>query len=134
MTFTAMSNVLQYISMRINNLYTICNKTMIKITNNLDIVQRPKVWLVWFALWTTFEIRSTISIGSSSKIDWLIAKHLKHGKHHANKHMFPIQKKMNGVVKTSWLYHRITICFIISNLVMLKVLFVLQLFYAHVFF
>lgn len=99
-----MSNILQNLSMKINNLYNIWNKTVIKKTNNLDIVQRPNMWLMWFALWTifkiminvvylwtTFKIRSPVSIGSSHRIDWLIAKHLKHGKHHANKHMFSLQ-------------------------------------------
>lgn len=107
-----MSNILQNISMKINNLYNIWNKTVIKKTNNLDIVQTPNMWFMWFALWTTFKIminvvylwttfkiRSPVSIGSSRRIDWLIAKHLKHGKHHANKHMFPLQRNRK---QTGW--------------------------------
>lgn len=65
-----MSNILQNISMKINNLYNIWNKTVIKKTNNLDIVQRPNMWLMWFALWTTFKIMiNVVYLWTTFKLD-----------------------------------------------------------------
>lgn len=65
-----MSNILQNISMKINNLYNIWNKTVIKKTNNLDIVQRPNMWLMWFALWITFKIMiNVVYLWTTFKLD-----------------------------------------------------------------
>ena len=61
---------LQNISMKINNLYNIWNKTVIKKTNNMDIVQRPNMWLMWFALWTTFKIMiNVVYLWTTFKLD-----------------------------------------------------------------
>ena len=49
-------------------------------------------------------------------------------------HFRKTENKLDGVAKASCLYHKIIVCFIIYNLVMIRVLFVSQLFYVHEFF